>query len=94
MGFLLKGNKLILGSSIFRKGSGKKTSLHNLIPGNAEEQSESSNVKELQADIKNALEILSKLVSSHSVLFYMKMDDGLFAIADSISKSNDYIDRG
>ena len=94
LGFLLKGNKLILGSSIFRKGSGKKTSLHNLIPGNAEEQSESSNVKELQADIKNALEILSKLVSSHSVLFYMKMDDGLFAIADSISKSNDYIDRG
>ncbi|MEE9176415.1 MAG: diguanylate cyclase, partial [Thermodesulfobacteriota bacterium] len=55
---------------------------------------ESSNVKELRADIKNALEILSQLVSSHSILFYMKMDDGLFVIADSISKSNDYIDRG
>jgi len=94
LGFLLRGNKLIFGSSIFRKGSGKKISLHNLIPGNAEKQNESSNVKELQADIKNVLEILSKLVSSHSVLFYMKMDDGLFAIADSISKSYDYIDRG
>ena len=93
LGFLLKGNK-ILGSNILQKGSGKQISLHNLIPGNAEEQSESSNVKELRADIKNALEILSKLVSSHSVLFYMKMDDGLFVIADSISKSNDYIDRG
>jgi two-component system cell cycle response regulator len=93
LGFLLKGNK-ILGSNIFQKSSGKQISLHNLISGNAEEQSEASNVKELRADIKNALEILSKLVSSHSVLFYMKMDDGLFVIADSISKSNDYIDRG
>ena len=93
LGFLLKGNK-ILGSNIFQKGSVKKISPHNLIPGNAEEQSESSNVKELRADIKNALEILSKLVSSHSILFYMKMDDGLFVIADSISKSDDYIDRG
>ncbi|MCZ6528083.1 MAG: hypothetical protein O6702_05065, partial [Candidatus Dadabacteria bacterium] len=36
LGFLLKGHKLILGSSIFGKGSGKKISLHNLIPGNAE----------------------------------------------------------
>ncbi len=94
LGFLLKGNKLALGSKIFQKGSGKKISLHNLISGNAEDQSESSNVKELRADIKNALEILSQLVSSHSILFYMKMDDGLFVIADSISKSNDYIDRG
>ncbi|MCZ6555950.1 MAG: diguanylate cyclase [Candidatus Dadabacteria bacterium] len=94
LGFLLKGNKLALGSKIFQKGSGKKISLHNLISGNAEDQSEFSNVKELRADIKNALEILSQLVSSHSILFYMKMDDGLFVIADSISKSNDYIDRG
>jgi len=94
LGFLLKGNKLALGSNIFQKGSVKKILLHNLISGNAEDQSESSNVKELRADIKNALEILSQLVSSHSILFYMKMDDGLFVIADSISKSNDYIDRG
>ena len=94
LGFLLKGNKLALRSNIFQKGSVKKILLHNLILGNAEDQSESSNVKELRADIKNALEILSQLVSSHSILFYMKMDDGLFVIADSISKSNDYIDRG
>ena len=94
LGFLLKGNKLALGSNIFQKGSVKKILLHNLISGNAEDQNESSNVKELRADIKNALEILSQLVSSHSILFYMKMDDGLFVIADSISKSNDYIDRG
>ena len=94
LGFLLKGNKLALRSNIFQKGSVKKILLHNLISGNAEDQSESSNVKELRADIKNALEILSQLVSSHSILFYMKMDDGLFVIADSISKSNDYIDRG
>lgn len=94
LGFLLKGNKLALGSNIFQKGNVKKILLHNLISGNAEDQSESSNVKELRADIKNALEILSQLVSSHSILFYMKMDDGLFVIADSISKSNDYIDRG
>ncbi len=94
LGFLLKGNKLTLGSNILQKGSGKKFSLHNLISDNAEEQSESSNVKELKDDINKALEILGKLVSSHSVLFYMKMDDGLFAIAASISKSNDYIDKG
>ena len=94
LGFLLKGNKLALRSNIFQKGSVKKILLHNLISGNAEDQNESSNVKELRADIKNALEILSQLVSSHSILFYMKMDDGLFVIADSISKSNDYIDRG
>ena len=94
LGFLLKGNKLTLGSNILQKGSGKKFSLHNLVSDNAEEQSESSNVKELKDDINKALEILGKLVSSHSVLFYMKMDDGLFAIAASISKSNDYIDKG
>jgi len=95
LGFLLKGNKLILGSSIFQKRSGKKIALNSLFPRNVGgEQDESSNVKELRADINNALEILSRLISSHSILFYMKMDDGLFAIADSISKSDDYIDRG
>lgn len=95
LGFLLKGNKLELGSSIFKKGSSQQLPKHNLMPMNAEsEQDESQNVKELRADINKAIEILSDLIQSHSILFYMKMDDGLYVIADYISNSEDCIDQG
>lgn len=95
LGFLLKGNKLELGSNIFKKRSSQKLPKHNLMPMNAEnEQGESQNVKELRADINKAIEILSNLIKSHSILFYMKMDDGLFVIADYISNSEDCIDQG
>ncbi len=95
LGFLLKGNKLALRSNILKKGSAKKLPIHNLMSGNSEDdQDESKNVKELRADINKAIEILSNLIQSHSILFYMKMDDGLFAIADYISNSRNYIDQG
>ena len=95
LGFLLKGNKLVLGSNTVKKGIDKNFPIHNLMSGNSEdEQDESKNVKELRADINKAIEILSKLIQSHSILFYMKMDDGLFVIADYISNSGDYIDQG
>ena len=95
LGFLLKGNKITLGAGVFRKAGGGKAALNNLLPHSSDEETdESDNIRELRKDINNALEILSKLVPSHSVLFYMKMDDGLYTIADSISESKEYIDKG
>lgn len=95
LGFFLKGNKLELGSNIFTKRKANKTSNQNLMPINAEgEQDESKNVKELREDINKALQILSNLIESHSIVFYMKMDDGLYVIADYISMTEDHIDRG
>lgn len=95
LGYLLKGNKVNLGSNIFKKGLEKKGAIQNSLSGGIpDETDESDNVKALRADIKNTLEILSDLVQSHSVLFYMKMDDGLYVIADYISKNEDFIDQG
>jgi len=95
LGFLLKGNKFLIGSNILKKASVKKLSINNFMSENSEnDENESDNVKELRADINKAIEILSKLIQSHSILFYMKMDDGLFVIADYVSNSEDYIDKG
>lgn len=95
LGFLLKGNKIDLGSKIFKKGYSDKPTNQKLMPIDSEgEEDESKNVKELRADINKALQILSNLIQSHSILFYMKMDDGLYVIADYISQSEDHIDQG
>lgn len=96
IGFLLKGNKDRLGSYMFQRNRGKNIVLPTLISGNAErdEKNEPIGVKELKNEIRRSLGVLCELVPSHSVVLYMKMDDGLYAIADFISKSKDYIDRG
>ncbi len=96
IGFLLKGNKERLGSYIFQRNRGKDVILPALISGNAEkdEKNEPFSVKELKNEIRRSLGILCELVPNHSVVLYMKMDDGLYAIADFISKSKDYVDRG
>lgn len=95
LGYFLRGNKLNIASNIFKRGNGNKAPVNNIILGNsATEQDESDNIKELRADINKALVMLSKLIQSHSILFYLKMDDGLFIIADSISNSQEHIDNG
>ncbi|GEM_PF-984218 len=96
MGYLLKGDKERLGSYMFQRSSGKNIILPALISGGAErnDSGEPVGVKALKNEIRNSLSILCELVPNHSIVLYMKMDDGLYAIADFISKSKDYIDRG
>lgn len=95
LGYLLKGGRIILGSNLFKRGSDKATPALNKLPGNLEDMPDNSNnVKELRSDINKTLEMLSNLVPAHSILFYMKMDDGLYVIADYISGSEGFIDQG
>jgi diguanylate cyclase (GGDEF)-like protein len=96
IGFLLKGNKERLGGYVFQRSRGKNIVLPTLISGNVdkEEKSDSISVTELKNEIRSSLSVLCELVPNHSVVLYMKMGDGLYAIADFISKSKDYIDRG
>ena len=96
IGFLLKGNKERLGAYVFQRSRGKNIVLPTLISGNVDKEgkSDSISVKELKNEIRSSLSVLCELVPNHSVVLYIKMDDGLYAIADFISKSKDYIDRG
>jgi len=96
IGYLLKGGRERLGSYIFQRNSGKNIILPALISGTApkDDNNESLSLTELKNEIRNSLNILCELVPNHSVVLYMKMDDGLYAITDFISKSKDYVDRG
>ena len=96
IGYLLKGNKERLSSYMFQRSSGKNIILPAMISGGAErnDSGEPVGVKALKSEIRNTLGILCDLVPNHSIVLYMKMDDGLYAITDFISKSKDYIDRG
>ncbi|MEW6145556.1 MAG: diguanylate cyclase [Thermodesulfobacteriota bacterium] len=97
IGYLLKGNAAErMGSYIFQRNRGKKVVLPALISGGTgkDDNGEPVGLKELKSEIRNSLSILCDLVPNHSIVLYMKMDDGLYAIADFISKSRDYIDRG
>ncbi len=96
IGYLLKGGRERLGSYIFQRNRGKNVILPALISGTApkDDNNEPLSLKELKNEIRNSLNILCELVPNHSVVLYMKMDDGLYAITDFISKSRDYVDRG
>jgi two-component system cell cycle response regulator len=96
IGFLLRSRKERMGTYALQRNRGKNIVLPTLISGSAdkEEKSESFSIRELKNEIRVSLGILCELVPNHSVILYMKMDDGLYAIADFISKSKDYIDRG
>lgn len=96
IGYLLRGDKERLGSYMFQRSSGKNIILPALISGGVEknDSGDPAGVKTLKNEIRNSLSILCELVPNHSIVLYMKMDDGLYAIADFISKSKDYIDRG
>lgn len=96
IGYLLKGGRERLGSYIFQRNRGKNIILPALISGTAhkDDNNEPLSLKELKNEIRNSLNILCELVPNHSVVLYMKMDDGLYAITDFISKSRDYVDRG
>ena len=96
IGYLLKGGRERLGSYIFQRNREKNIVLPALISGAAprDDDSEPLNLKELKNEIRHSLSLLCELVPNHSVVLYMKMDDGLYSITDFISKSRDYVDRG
>lgn len=97
LGFLLKGNRERLSAYIYQRGGRKRRLiLPSLVSGSADngEENESLSVEGLKDEIGNSLRILSELVPNHSIVLYMKMDDGLYAIADFISKNGDSIDGG
>ncbi len=96
LGFYLKRNETKLASNMVNREGSNKAPVTNLKLDSSENSGydESDNVRELRTDIHKALVMLSKLVQSHSILFYMKMDDGLFTIADFISNNEEHIDKG
>ena len=95
LGYLLKGNKIVWGSNLFKKNTDKNLAVQSTLSANIDDDKEDSDsIKALRADINKTLEILSNLIPSHSIVFYMKMDDGLYAITDYISENQDSIDKG
>ena len=96
LGFLVKGGKGRLSSYIFNRGRGEPSPLSGLISADAykDEQNEAVNVKQLKTEIMDSMKILGELVPNHSVVLYLKMDDGMFLLSDAVSKTPDYIDKG
>jgi diguanylate cyclase (GGDEF)-like protein len=96
LGLLIKGGKGQLGSYIFKRDKQNQSPLQGLISGDAfkDEQTDAQSVKRLKSEIMDSMKILGELVPNHSVVLYIKMDDGMFVLADAVSKSKDYIDKG
>jgi len=96
LGLLVKGRKGGLSSFIFNQSGDSSSPLSGLISADAykDEQNEAVNVKQLKAEIMDSMKILGELVPNHSVVLYLKMDDGMFLLSDAVSKTEDYIDRG
>ena len=96
LGLLVKGARGSITSYIFNLDSDKSSPLSGLLSGDndQDEESESSNVKQLKSEILESMNILGELVPNHSVVLYIKMDDGSFLLSDAVSKTKDYIDMG
>jgi len=96
LGLLVKGGKGRLGSYFFNRSSAKPSPLSGLISADAykDEQNEAVNVKQLKTEIMDSMKILGELVPNHSVVLYLRMDDGMFLLSDAVSKTKDYIDKG
>jgi len=64
------------------------------IPVNNNVSTKNYNLASETESIRNALRDLNELVNCHSVILYIKNEEGLYEIFDYISESKDYIDRG
>ena len=95
-GFLLKGGGERFTAGFLRKNKNDNLVLPGAISGSASRDSDddSLGMVELKNEIANSLRILGELVPGHSIILYLKMDDGLFGIADFVSKSGDHVDSG
>lgn len=96
LGFVVRGGKVGLSSYIFNRGGENSNPLSELITPGAhnEEVSETASVKKLRAEIMDSMKLLGELVPNHSVVLYIKADDGMFLLSDAVSKTQDYIDQG
>ena len=95
-GLLLKGGGERFTAGFLRKNKNDNLVLPGTISGAPSRDSgdDSLGMVELKSEIGNSLRILSELVPGHSIILYLKMEDGLFGIADFVSKSGDYVDGG
>lgn len=94
-GLLLKGGGERLAPEFLRKKKNDNIILPGVISGAPDRDGDDSlGMLELRNEIRNSLKILSELVPGHSIILYLKMEDGLFGIADFVSKSGDYVDSG
>ncbi len=78
--------------------SGKRTKEPILIPNEAKERVEITHLnlkenKKLQKEIRSSIEVLSELISVHSVVLYIKTADGFFEIVDFTSNNEKCIDK-
>jgi len=95
-GYLLQRGKMRFNNYSIHRSKGREVILPGLMSGYSDQEinEEPLSVKELKEDIGGSLKILDQLVPNHSIVLYMKMDDGLYAIADFLSESEDNVDRG
>jgi len=97
LGYLMKNTRFQKHHSRYKKESEKQITISNLITDDKdteEGESKPRDVKKLRDGIKKSLEILSDILSSHSIVLYMKRKDGSFEIEDFLSSSPNYIDSG
>ncbi|HEX9831330.1 MAG TPA: GAF domain-containing protein, partial [Thermodesulfobacteriota bacterium] len=57
-------------------------------------QSKKKDVDRLRYSLRKSLDILNDILSPHSIILYMKKNDGFFGIEDLISGSSKYVDSG
>lgn len=91
LGYLMKNTGSHRRPRGYKRGSEKQavTPVHQEVEG-----SNQGDAKKLRDAIRRSLEILSDILSTHSIVLYMKKKDGSFEIEDFLSNSPNYIDRG
>ncbi|MGH7808561.1 MAG: diguanylate cyclase, partial [Thermodesulfobacteriota bacterium] len=75
----------------------EKIIIKSLTPGDNQTEPGESKKKDanrLRYSLRKSLDILNDILSPHSIILYMKKNDGLFGIEDFISGSSKYIDSG
>lgn len=96
LGYLIKRSRSERKYGRSRQES-EKIIIKGLIPGDSRieaDQSKNRDINKLRYSIRKSLDILSDIVSPHSIVLYMKKNDGFFEIEDFISGSSKHIDSG
>jgi diguanylate cyclase (GGDEF)-like protein len=96
LGYLIKRNKKVTNYRINTRETIKEIIRPGLVLKESEIESNQLkiDVKKLQNAIRDSLGLLRDILSPHSIVLYIRREDGLFEIGDFISNSAEYIDCG
>ncbi len=97
LGFLLRKNRFIP-TKLFKKNEKiEQLKIHGLfhnIKDTELSENELNKIKEVKSAINDSLRLLNESLSFHTIVLYLKGEDGLFEIEDFISQTPDSIDIG